>query len=130
MSSSLQSLLASDLVLVELGEVVHDDRDGEGDDEDPADAAEDADGLAHPCHGHDVAIADGGHGDGGPPERVRDADELLPVVLTLGEEGEAGEDENAHRDEHEQQAELLVRVLDGEAQTLESCGMSCQLEDP
>ena len=43
--SSLQRLLPSDLVLVELSEVVDDDRDGKGDDENSADAADQTDTL-------------------------------------------------------------------------------------
>ena len=44
--SSLQRLLLPDLVLVELCEVVDDDRDGKGDDENAADTADQADTLA------------------------------------------------------------------------------------
>ena len=120
MSSPLQSLLPPDLVLVELGEVVDDDGDGQGNDEDAANTAEDADALADRGLGHNVAVAHSGHGDGRPPEGVRDALELFPVPLALCKEGETGEDEDAHRDEHEQQAELLVGVLDGEPQALET----------
>ena len=120
MSSPFQSLLPPDLVLVELGEVVDNDGDGQGNDEDTTDTAEDADALADRRGGNDVAVADGGHGDGGPPESVRDADKLLSILLALSEEGEAGEDKDAHGNEHEQQAKLLVGVFYGEPEALET----------
>ena len=51
-------LLPAALVLVEGGEVVADDGDGQRDDEDAADGAHGADHLAEPGHRHDVAVAD------------------------------------------------------------------------
>ena len=129
MSSPLQSLLPPDLVLVELGEVVDDDGDGQGNDEDAANTAEDADALADRGLGHNVAVAHSGHGDGRPPEGVRDALELIPVPLALCKEGETGEDEDAHGEEEHEEAELLVAVLEGEGDGLEPGGVSRQLKD-
>ena len=54
----LRQLLPSPLVLVEGCEVVPDDGDGEGDDQDPADGAAAADPLTQTGHGADVAVAD------------------------------------------------------------------------
>ena len=51
---------------------------------------------------------------------MREKAGTVRVPLSLCKEGETGEDEDAHRDEHEQQAELLVGVLDGEPQALET----------
>ena len=47
------------------------------------------------------------HGDCGPPERLRDADELGAFDVVLGEVGKRREDQNADSDEHHQQTELL-----------------------
>ena len=44
------------LPVVELGEAVADDGDGEGDDEDAKDGAEAAEHLAHPGHRADVSV--------------------------------------------------------------------------
>ena len=71
----------TDLILVELGEVVDDDGDGQGDDEDAADTASGTDQLAPPGSGVDVAVADSRHRDRRPPERLRYADELRLVHL-------------------------------------------------
>ena len=128
--SSLQRLLPPDLVLVELGEVVDDDGDGEGDDENSADTADQSHTLAGQGGGVHVAVAHRGHGDGRPPERGGNAGEGSLLHLSLSEVAEAGEDEDPHGDEHEEQAELLVAVPDGEAETLQSGGMSGELQDP
>ena len=126
----LERLLAADLVLVELCEVVDDDGDGEGDDEDAADAAHQAHALAEEGGGHHVAVTHRGHGDGRPPEGGGDGGELGVGHLALREVAEGGEDEDAHGDEHEEEAELLVAVADGEAEALEAGGVSRQLQDP
>ena len=127
---SLERLLPPDLVLVELREVVDDDGDGEGDDEDSADTADQTDTLARQRGGVHVTVTHSGHGDGRPPEGGWNAGERSLLHLSLGEVAEAGEDEDPHGDEHEQQAELLVAVSDGEAETLQSGGMSGELQDP
>ena len=51
-------LFSSPLVLVESRKVVSDDRDGQGDDEDPADGAARADHLAETSHRTDVTVTD------------------------------------------------------------------------
>ena len=58
--------------------------------------------------------------------------ELGAVLLgvLLDGEGERGEDEDAHRHEEQEQPQLLVAVLDGEAQALEADRVAGQLEDP
>ena len=72
----LHRLLPSQLVLVELGKVVDNDGDGQGDDEDAAYAAGHAHDLPDEGVGHHVPVAHGGNRDGGPPESVRDRGEL------------------------------------------------------
>ena len=128
--SSLQRLLPPDLVLVELGEVVDDDRDGKCDDENSADTAHQTDTLPGQRGGVHVAVTHRGHRDGRPPERGWNACEGSLLHLSLREVAEAGEDEHPHGDEHEEEAELLVAVTDGEAETLEASGMSGELQDP
>ena len=49
-------LVPSLLPVVELGEAVADDGDGQGDDEHPEDGAEAAEHLAHPGHRADVSV--------------------------------------------------------------------------
>ena len=124
-----ESLLASDLVLVELSEVVDNDGNGEGDDENAADAANKADTLAQEGLRHHVAVAYRGHRDGGPPEGSGDAGEQRLRLLPLSEVGEAGEDKNTHGEEHKKQAEFLVGILDCEAKALEPGGVARQLEN-
>ena len=70
---ALEGLLAAHLVLVELSEVVDDDGNGQGNDEDAADAAHAPDNLSERRDGVDVAVADRRHGDAGPPEGFGDA---------------------------------------------------------
>ena len=108
--ASLHRLVAPQLVLVVLGEVVDDDRDRQRDDEHAADAADAADDLAEDCLRHDVAVAHRRHGDRRPPERARDA-RVVRVVVLLGEVGERREHEDADGEEHDEQAELLVAAL-------------------
>ena len=68
-------------VAVEHAEIGDDYGDGERDDENAAEGAERPDDEARPGLGDHVAVADGGHGDDGPPEPLRDA---LEVVLRVG----------------------------------------------
>ena len=126
----LKRLLPPDLVLVELGEVVDDDGDGEGDDQDAADAAHQADTLAQEGLRHHVTVTHCGHGDGRPPKRGGDGGEGCVGHLPLREVAERGEDEHPHGHEHEEQPQLLVAVPDGEAQALKPGGVTGQLQDP
>lgn len=54
----LGELFSSTFILVEGGEVVADDGDGECDDENAADGAAGADDLAQSRHGTDVSVSD------------------------------------------------------------------------
>ena len=85
-----------------------------------------------PFNGKRPNIAHRGHGDDGPPVGVEHGVELGAVLLgvLLDGEGERGEDEDAHRHEEEEQPQLLVAVLDGEAQALQAHRVARQLEDP
>ena len=56
------------LFVVELREVVDDDGNGEGHDQDAADGAARADDLAEAGDWRNVTVADRRHGDNGPPK--------------------------------------------------------------
>ena len=66
--------------------------------------------------------------DGGPPEGGRDGGEAGRVVLALGEVREAREDEHAEREEEHEQAELLVRALQREAERLQPRRVARELQ--
>ena len=53
----------------------------------------------------------------------------LVLAVLLRKVGETGEDEDGDGQEHEQQAELFVRVTEGEAEALQAGGVSRQLQD-
>ena len=119
-------------VAVEHAEVGHDDGDGESDDKDAAEGAERAHDEARPGLGHHVAVADGGHGDDGPPQPFRDA---LEVVLRVGVQPlgvvhEAGEDDHAEDEEEDEQRELLGARLESVDQDLEARRVTGELEEP
>ena len=66
--------------------------------------------------------------NGGPPEGGRDGGEAGRVVLALGEVGEAREDEHAECEEEHEQAELLVRALQREAERLQARRVARELQ--
>ena len=126
----LQRFLAPHLVLVELGEIVNDNGNGQRDYQDTTYTTHTADHLAERGRGVDVAVSDGGHRDARPPKGFWNAYEFGPGLLLLGEVGEAREYEDAHRQEEHQQAQLLVRVAQGEAEALQPGRVAGQLQDP
>ena len=126
---SFDRLLAAHLILVELGEVVDDDRDGQRDDEHAADAAHAANELAQRRLGHNVAVPHSRHRDRRPPERRRDARVGLVVFRLFGEVGQAGEHQHADGEEHDEQAELLVAALQRVAERLQAGRVARQLQD-
>ena len=115
--SPLERLLPPDLVLVELCEVVDDDRNGKSDDENSTNTADEPDTLAGEGGGVHVPVAHRGHGDGRPPEGVDDAGEGGGGLVPLGHVGQGAEYQNSNTDEHQDQDELLVGGLHGVAQT-------------
>ena len=54
----------------------------------------------------------------------------ITVVVSLGEVDEAGVGEDGHGHQDEEEAELLVSLLEGVEQGLEAGKVSDQLEDP
>lgn len=108
--SPLDSLLPPHLVLVEFGEVVDDNGNGQRDYQDTTYTTHTADHLAERGRRVDVAVSDGGHCDACPPEGFWNAYEFGPGLLFLGKIGETRKYEDAHRQEEHQQAQLLVRI--------------------
>jgi len=106
----LDRLLPSHLILVEFGEVVDNNGNGQRDYQDTTYTTHTADRFAERGRGVDVAVSDGGHCDARPPEGLWNAYEFGPGLLLLGKIGEAREYEDAHRQEEHQQAQLFVRV--------------------
>lgn len=72
----LQRLLPSHLVFIELGKIVDDNRNGQRNDQHAADTTDAADNLSEIGGRVYVTVADGSHGDAGPPERLRYGQEL------------------------------------------------------
>jgi len=73
-----------------------------------------------------LTVSNRGDGEKSPPEGV----DVAPVLLfLLGKVDERGEGEHGHGDEHDQQAELLVSLLESAEERLEPSKVSHQLED-
>ena len=73
-----------------------------------------------------LTVSNRGDGEQSPPEGV----DVAPVLLLLLREvDKRGEGEHGHGDEHDQQAELLVGLLEGAEERLESGKVSNELED-
>jgi hypothetical protein len=62
------------------------------------------------CNREDVPVADSGHGDDDPVEGGGDGGEARVLVL-LYEVGQAAEDQARDADEEDEEAKLLVAVL-------------------
>jgi len=124
----LERLLPSHLVFIELGKIVDDNRNGQRNDQHAADTTDAADDLSQVRGRVNVAVADGGHGDAGPPERLGYGQELGVGFLLLGEVRQAGEYQHAHGQEQHEQAQLLVRVAQREPEALEAGRVTGQLE--
>lgn len=125
----LEGLLAAHLVLIEFGKIVNDDRNGQRNHQDTANTTYTSYDLPERRRRINVTVADGGHRDARPPEGLRYTDKLRIFFFLFGKIGQRGEDEHAHREEEHQQAELLVRVAQREAERLQAGGVARQLED-
>ena len=103
---------------------------GRGNHQHPCDTTQTSHYLPQQSLWVDVTVAHRGHGDGGPPEGGGDAGELGGVLVLLGEEDQAGEDHDAHGQEEDEQAQLVVAPPQCEAQGLQARGVAGQLQDP
>ena len=110
----LGCLLLLVLLLVKLLEVLSNDGDGQRHDKHPRDGAQGSDQLAKAGGGRHVAVTHGGHRDHDPVEGVGDGGVLGLLLLSLDEVAEGGEEEASDADEEDEQAELLVAVLQRE----------------
>ncbi len=63
------------------------------------------------------------------PESGRDGRELSVLLLLLGKVRQTGEEEHGYGQEHEQQAQLLVALVERVAEALQAGGVARQLED-
>ncbi|GIY53108.1 PHB domain-containing protein [Caerostris extrusa] len=117
------------LTVVEVVEVGDYDGHGQGDGEHAGDGAQRAHQLAPHPDGSHVPVADGGHGDHCPPERVRDALEEGALRVRLRVVDGAGEEDDADEEEEDEQAELPHARLESPAQDLEALGVAGELED-
>ena len=79
--------------------------------------------LIPTCSGRHVSIPHGGHRDDDPVEGVGDGRVLGLLLLPLDEVAQGGEEEAGDADEENEQAELLVTVLQGEGNGLQASGM-------
>ena len=97
----LQCFLSSHLILVVFGEVVDNNRDGQCDDQYPADAAEGADQLAPGGFRVDVAVAHRGHGDDCPPKSLRYALEHDLILIFFCTKCQTGEHKDPYGHKHD-----------------------------
>ncbi len=74
-----------------------------------------------------LTVAHGRDGQESPPEAL---DEGPVLFVLLGEVDEAGEGQDRDSHEHDEEAELFVRLLEGGEQRLEAGEMAHQLEHP
>ena len=92
------------------------------------DCARAADDLAADRDRRDVAVADGRHGDEGPPERGGDAGEALVVLGVLCVVGERAERDDEDGADEEEEQELADAAADGLDEDLQHVGEAERLE--
>lgn len=116
--------------MVEVAEVGHYNRHGQGDGQNTSDGTH----RAHHFPPHrdwvHVAVSYCSHGDDCPPEAVWYADEVCLVVVSFCKVDGAGEEDDADEQEENQEAELAHAGPQRLAENLEALRMSRQLEDP
>ena len=112
MIRSCADVAATTLVPVEIVEVCDDDWDRQGDGKYAGDYAQSSDQLAPDADGGDVAVADGRHGDDGPPKGARDGRELALLLARLGVVGGRAEDDHGNEQEEKEHPELVETRLD------------------
>lgn len=119
-------------VRVEEGEVADDDRNGEGDGQDPHEGAQRPDEHAEVGLRCYVPVADGRHGNHGPPESNGDRGEVVVGVVldSLGVVDEACGDDDADDEEEDEQEEFVGARLERVDEDLQPGGMPGQLEQP
>ena len=111
------------MIFVKFFKVSRDDRDGEGEDEDPGHCTHAAEQLAQPSGGGDVTVTHRGHRHHHPVDPSRDGGEAGGGA-DLNEVGEGGEYQAADGDEEDEQPELLHAVLQGVGDGLQAGGVA------
>ena len=127
---TLHSLFFSNLLVIKLGKIVNNDGNGQGNNQYTTNGACRPDNLTRPSFGADVPVADRAHGDDGPPKSLGDTAEQGLLLVLFRKITQTGENEDAHGQKEHEEAELLVRVLEREAERLEAGRVAGQLEDP
>lgn len=122
----LERLLSSHLIFIELGKIVDYNRNGQRNDQHATDTTDAADDLSQGRGRVYVAVANGGHGDAGPPERLGYGQKLGAGLLLLSEVRQTGEYQHAHGQEQHEQAQLFVRVAQCESEALQAGGVPGQ----
>lgn len=114
------------------GKVGDDDRYGQGNGQYAGQGAESPDEHADVGFGSHVSVADGGHGDQGPPQSERDAVEVVVRIGLdpLGVVDEAGEDDDAQDEEEDEERQLLGRGPERLDENLEPGRVARQFEQP
>ena len=79
--------------------------------------------------GHDLAVADGGHGDDHVPEAVGYADKVGARMIDLGEVDARGEENDADDEKANEEHELVEGGLERVAEYLQALEVTRQLED-
>ena len=116
------------MIFVKFFKVSRDDRDGQGEDEDPGHCTHAPEQLAQPSGGGDVTVTHRGHRHHHPVDPSGDGGEAGGGA-DLNEVGEGGEYQAADGDEEDEQPELLHAVLQGVGDGLQAGGVARQLEN-
>ena len=122
------SLFFSNLLIVKLSEIIYNDRNGQRNDQNTTNSARRPDYFPYARRRADVPVADGTHGDDGPPEGLGDAAEECAFFILLSKITQTWEYEDAHGQEQHEKSQLFIRVFQSEAQTLKTSGVSCKLK--
>lgn len=117
------------LFIIKDHKVVYDGVDGQGDSYHPTEKTDGCVALAESGFWIDVSITHCGHGDDGPPERLRDAPEKSLRVALLHGVGQRWEDKDPHAHVHEEQTQLFETLFERVSQSLQPGGVPRKLEN-
>ena len=116
-------------VLVEVFKVLCNDWYGQREDQHPGCRTDSAHQLAKAGGGRNVSVAHGGHGDDAVVDGRGDGGEAR-LLVQLYVVAETADDETGDAHEEDEQPELLVAVLEGVGDGLETRGVPGQLQHP
>ena len=95
-----------------LGELIANNRYGQGDDENSKSSTDRPDSSAQESGRGQISIAHGGHGDQSPPVGIQHRHETRLFLVILKDVDQRGEDKDSHEEEEEQHPQLSVAVPD------------------